>query len=88
MTNSYVHTSLNSLRAMLTSITEHPFRLTKNQVLEYSKLSSEIKVELNKHEHSVEKEHCITLIIILRLKIQTFLLNIRTPSPHKKRHYK
>ena len=88
MTTSYVHSSLNSLRTMLTTITEHPSRLTRNQVLEYSRISSEIKIELNKHEHSVEKEHCITLIIILRLKIRTFLLNIRTPSPHKKRKYK
>ena len=85
MTTSYVHSSLNSLRTMLTTITEHSSRLTKSQVLEYSKLSSEIKIELNKHEHSVEKEHCITLIIILRLKIRTFLLNTRSPSPHKKR---
>ena len=88
MTTSYVHSSLNSLRTMLTTITEHPSRLTRSQVLEYSRISSEIKIELNKHEHSVEKEHCITLIIILRLKIRTFLLDIRTPSPHQKRKYK
>jgi hypothetical protein len=86
MTTSYTHTSLNSLRTMLTSLTEHSSRLTKNQVLEYSRISSEIKIELNNHEHSVEKEHCITLIIILRLKIQTFLLNTRTPSPHKRKY--
>jgi hypothetical protein len=87
MTISYAHTSLNSLRTMLTSLTEHSSRLTKNQVLEYSRISSEIKIELNNHEHSVEKEHCITLIIILRLKIRTFLLNARTPPPPRKRNY-
>jgi hypothetical protein len=84
MTTSYVHTSLNSLRTMLTSLTEHPSCLTKNQVLEYSRLSSEIKIELNKHDHSVEKEHCITLIIILRLKIRTFFSTFAHPH-HTKR---
>jgi hypothetical protein len=81
MTALYAYTSLNSLRSMLTSLTEDSTRLTKSQVLEYSKKSSEIKTELSKHEHSIEKEHCITLIAILRLKIRTFLLNHRSSSP-------
>jgi hypothetical protein len=50
---------------MLTSLTEDSTRLTRSQVLEYSRKSSEIKAELSQHEHSVEKEHCITLIAIL-----------------------